>query len=164
MEFRNDCQLSAQRKRCWMFMVFSAHQTQVCFCTITVFSLNWTEFLLTWCLYYCMLFLLISIDFAVVQNVYRAIMFLCTGWRWAIPLWHVKHSSHMTDTQNFSLPSEKPEISSNYKIDGCKLEATSIWFYIRRHMRECEFKHIERCENNYKSEYVICTKDINSPN
>lgn len=30
---------------------------------------------------------------------------------------------HVTDTQNFSLPPEKPEISSNYKIDGCKLEA-----------------------------------------
>lgn len=69
-------------------------------------------------------------------------------------------------TENFSLPSEKPEISSNYKIDRCKLEATSIWFYmfICSYMHVLYYKYIGKCENNYKSEYVICTKDIYSPN
>lgn len=53
----------------------------------------------------------------------------------------------MTDTQNFSLPPEKPEISSNYKIDGCKLAATSIRFYAYMRMSISTLKDVRIITN-----------------
>lgn len=177
MEFRNDFQLSfrgGNGAKCLWFSLLIKHimlNISISMFTQSQSSANWTEFCLTWCLYRCMLFLLFYTDFTLLFNAYRAIMFLCTGGPTSfisrsyalsatislcqMKRWHVKHRSHMTDTQNFSLPSEKPEISSNYKIDRCKLEATSISFHTCMHMRTNVYVCVCVCLSTLKDVRII---------